>query len=278
VTLYAGRDEFKDVAALSSRLSRSQLKETTLDYPKAYAERRGLDREGAVQPRARAPEVARATAPERKRGMFDGLKLGGRSPEMRQPIKAAPSLEQAVESYARAWTDAERMTARGLPVLEHQKIALRQSGNAMEQVRPGATQDLQEALRHEVGAQRAMKELSGPDRGEALAGAIRREEQVRHDPKLRGERVVKEWKGLETQRGRLGSGLRDESAHAQIESRMKAIAGSLKRDPQLESLMRTRAKQLGIDSGSTLGRVIQAPSIKSAIGQIMRGRDRGMSL
>lgn len=278
VTLYAGADEFKDVAALSSRLSRSQLKETTLDYPKAYAERRGLDRESAAQPRTHGLEAARATAPERKRGMFDGLKLGGRSPEMQQPIKAAPSLEQAVETHARAWTDAERMKARGLPVLEHQKIALRQSGNAMEQVRPGATQDLQEALRHEVGAQRAMKELSGPDRGEALAGAIRREEQVRHDPKLRGERVVKEWKGLETQRGRLGSGLRDESAHTQIDSRMKAIAGSLKRDPQLESLMRTRAKQLGIDSGSTLGRVIQAPSIKSAIGQIMRGRDRGMSL
>jgi hypothetical protein len=59
---------------------------------------------------------------------------------------------------------------------------------------------------------------------------------------------------------------------------MKAIAGSLKRDPQLESLMRNRAKQLGIDSGSTLGRVIQAPSIERAIGQIMRGRDRGMSL
>jgi Ti-type conjugative transfer relaxase TraA len=276
VTLYAGRDEFKDVAALSSRLSRSQLKETTLDYPKAYAERRGLDRESAP-PRAHTLEVARTTAFERKRGMFDGLKLGGRSPEMRQPI-AAPSLEQAVESYARAWSDAERMTARGLPVLEHQRIALRQSGNAMEQVRPGTTQDLHEALRHEAGAQRAMKDLSGPDRGEALAGAIRREEQVRHDPKLRGERMVKEWKGLETQRDRLGSGLRDESAHTQIESRMKAIAGSLKRDPQLESLMRNRAKQLGIDSGSTLGRVIQAPSIKSAISQIMRGRDRGMSL
>ena len=45
-----------------------------------------------------------------------------------------------------------------------------------------------------------------------------------------------------------------------------------------DALDRNRAKQLGIDSGSTLGRVIQAPSIKSAIGQIMRGRDRGVSL
>ena len=43
VTLYAGRDEFRDLAALSDRLSRSNAKETTLDYERAgYAERRGL--------------------------------------------------------------------------------------------------------------------------------------------------------------------------------------------------------------------------------------------
>ena len=43
VTLYAARDEFHDLAALSDRLSRSNAKETTLDYERAgYAERRGL--------------------------------------------------------------------------------------------------------------------------------------------------------------------------------------------------------------------------------------------
>jgi Ti-type conjugative transfer relaxase TraA len=43
VTLYAGRDEFRDLAALSDRLGRSNAKETTLDYERAgYAERRGL--------------------------------------------------------------------------------------------------------------------------------------------------------------------------------------------------------------------------------------------
>ena len=43
VTLYAAQDEFRDLAALSERLSRSNAKETTLDYERAgYAERRGL--------------------------------------------------------------------------------------------------------------------------------------------------------------------------------------------------------------------------------------------
>ena len=276
VTLYAGQDEFKDVAALSSRLSRAQLKETTLDY----AQRRGMEREDGPQSRASAPEAARAAAPENKRGMFDGLRLGPAKAQERENASRplSPPLEQAAENYARAWSDADRMQARGLPVLEHQKIALQRSGNALEAARPGATQDLQEALRYDASAQRAMKSLSGPERGEALGRAINTEAQIRRDPQARGERLVKEWKGLEKQRDRLGSGLRDRAAHAQIETRMKVIASSLKRDPQLESLMCNRAKQLGIGSDSTLSKVIRAPTIESAFGQITRGRDRGMSL
>ncbi|KAA3506460.1 Ti-type conjugative transfer relaxase TraA [Agrobacterium rosae] len=41
-TLYAGRDELKNITALSDSMSRSGAKETTLDYIKLFAERRGL--------------------------------------------------------------------------------------------------------------------------------------------------------------------------------------------------------------------------------------------
>ena len=41
-TLYAGRDEFKDLQGLSERLGRAGLKETTLDYAKDFAEQRGM--------------------------------------------------------------------------------------------------------------------------------------------------------------------------------------------------------------------------------------------
>ncbi|WP_416409221.1 Ti-type conjugative transfer relaxase TraA [Agrobacterium rosae] len=40
-TLYAGRDELKNITALSDSMSRSGAKETTLDYIKLFAERRG---------------------------------------------------------------------------------------------------------------------------------------------------------------------------------------------------------------------------------------------
>ena len=43
VSLYAGRDELKNLAVLSFRLSRARLKETTLDYPEAFAEGQGFD-------------------------------------------------------------------------------------------------------------------------------------------------------------------------------------------------------------------------------------------
>ncbi|POO48435.1 Ti-type conjugative transfer relaxase TraA, partial [Agrobacterium rosae] len=41
-TLYAGRDELKNITVLSDSMSRSGAKETTLDYIKLFAERRGL--------------------------------------------------------------------------------------------------------------------------------------------------------------------------------------------------------------------------------------------
>ena len=51
VTMHAGRDDFKDMAALTKTLSRSGLKETTLDYLKDvhdFAERRGFNGDHAI--------------------------------------------------------------------------------------------------------------------------------------------------------------------------------------------------------------------------------------
>jgi hypothetical protein len=58
---------------------------------------------------------------------------------------------------------------------------------------------------------------------------------------------------------------------------MKTIAGTLKRDPQLESLVRSRAPALGVGPTSTLARVIAAPTVQRATMEIGMGRDRGLS-
>lgn len=284
VTLYAARDEFAGMEALSARLSRSQAKETTLDY----AQRRGI--EAQSETKARAPEMARSPTPEKTRGMFDGLRLKPARPspamdrDMRLPARErvpvpqpTQGLEQAVDRYARAWDGAERMRAQKLSVLQYQERELSGASAALDAARPNATRDLHNAMRHEPATWRAMNELTGKERAAELAAGIRHEEQVQRDPNLRAERMVKEWKSLEARHERL-DGWQHREARTQIESRLKSIAGTLKRDPQLESLMRARAKDLGIDMTSRLGRVMQAPSMEQAIGHIVRGRDRGMSL
>lgn len=292
VTLYADRGEFRDVEALSTRLSRAGLKETTLDY----AARRGIE----ARTRATGPEAGRQAigggtivrhGEPGKRSMFDGLSLNRRatppqlnrleglsSPEPGRAVPAAAqTLEASVERYARAMDDAERMRAHKLPVLEHQKRELREAGAALDQTRPGATRDLHEALRHEPSTWRAMRDLRGAERGVELAGAIRHEALVRADPTLRADRLVKDWKRLEAQHDRL-DGWRHRPARQRLEGRMTAMAGALKRDPQLEPLVRSRARELGMGPGSTLGRVMSAASVRQATLEIGRGRDRGLSL
>lgn len=207
VTLYAGRNEFIDTDALSARLSRAGLKETTLDY----AVRRGIEQPiiipEAMQRAARERTATPAVEPAPKRGTFDGLTLKPRprAPDMGRvgdlPLsspdraKSAPSvpLEKAAERYARALDASERMRAQSLPVLEHQKRELRDAAKSLDGARPGATHDLHNALRHDTATWRVMRDLRGAERGVELAGAIRHEERVRRDPALKADRLVKEF-------------------------------------------------------------------------------------
>ncbi|GAN81123.1 Ti-type conjugative transfer relaxase TraA [Acidocella aminolytica] len=288
VLLYAGRDEFSDLAALSGRLSRSQAKETTLDYDQAaYAERRGIDARG-MRSEIVVPEAARVA---RQRGMFDGLKLGGGAVRGAVPVpvpvpvhgpvppaqaQPAETLHQAVARYARAYDDAMRMRAEGLPVLEHQRLALREAGARMDAIRPGAHEDLKNAVEHNPEMARALKNLTGPERAARLVEGIRYEERVRRDPELRAARLVKVWNGLEAEHRSL-KGWEHDEARGKVEARMKALVAGLQREPQLESVLRSRQQELGIAPSSWLGRMLRAPSLAQGLERSM-DRGRGLSL
>jgi len=315
VQLYASRAEFRAEGALSARLSRSQAKETTLDYDRAaYAQRRGMESEIIVPPAMREPlrdhssgsanrwnlESLRpaqdhptrerptreraADRPPPKRGMFDGLNLSTARdrPEAERPARepaqldATDGLNRAVDRYARAWSDAARMREQNLPVLEHQKLALRDAGGALDAARPNATRDLLTALEHEPATHQAMTGMQGRERAAQLIAGIQHEDRVRQDPNLKAGRLVKVWNGLEAQQERLRDWDQAE-ARGKVEGRMKEVAGELKRDPQLESLMRSRSKELGIEAGSRLDRVVREPNIERAISHGIR-RDRGLGM
>ncbi|TAL03784.1 MAG: Ti-type conjugative transfer relaxase TraA, partial [Rhodospirillaceae bacterium] len=276
-TMYVARDEFADMDSLSARLSRSQAKETTLDY----AHRRGIDiRSEIIVPmheRTRTPEQEKA--PERQLRLSERLKLLSRDvptpTRIRTPERHVPELEQAVDRYARAWETVNRRRQQQLAVLDYQNRELGDAGKTLDQVRPNATRDLNNAMRFEPQTFKAMLELRDKDRAKELVAAIHHEENITRDPALRVERMAKEWKTLEQRHERL-EGWQHNQARKRIEGRMKEIAHELKRDPQLESLMRARTKQLGIDMDSTLGRVVRAPNIDRAIDFIVRGKDRGL--
>jgi Ti-type conjugative transfer relaxase TraA len=415
VALYAGRDEFSDMDSLAGRLSRAQLKETTLDYDPAgvraeaareiYAQRRGMDhapeseiiippamrahqapermtlrheqdqarpaqaRDATMLERATAlrqdamrsasmldglegksnlaarfaerrtvaaleaklPELAeRLTkasetlreigmrgiekviekarervrpegivpvqkaqeAPERQRaverpaqkrsmsmpGMFDGLKLGGGrgAPEAERPApaKAADTLHQAVDRYARAYDDAARMRAQDLPILDHQRLALRDAGQKLDAVRPGAHADLKNAVEHNPDVATALRTMQGQPRTALLVYGIRQEERIRQDPNLQAERLVKVWSGLEAEHRRL-KGWEHDEARGKVETRMKAFVADLKRDPQLESILRNRQQELGVSRGSRLDQVMRERDIDRAMTQSIR-QTRGL--
>ncbi len=99
---------------------------------------------------------------------------------------------------------------------------------------------------------------------------------MRRDPALKADRLVKEFTRLDAQHDRL-DGWRHGGARKSLEGRMKAIVGTLKREPQLESLARSRAPALGVTPGSTLARVFAAPTVQRAGMEIGMGRDRGLS-
>jgi Ti-type conjugative transfer relaxase TraA len=249
------------------------------DIEKALRERAPRDRVAPVRKAQEAPERERAVErPAQKRGMFDGLKLGGgrSGPEAERPTpaKAADTLHQAVDRYARAYDDAARMRAQDLPILDHQRLALRDAGQKLDAVRPGAHADLKSAVEHNPDVATALRTMQGQPRAALLVSGIRQEERIRQDPNLQAERLVKVWSGLEAEHRRLNGWEHDE-ARGKVEARMKAFVAGLKRDPQIESILRNRQQELGVSRGSRLDEVMRERDIDRAMTQGIR-QTRGL--
>jgi hypothetical protein len=187
-------------------------------------------------------------------------------------------LAVSLDRYAQAWMEAVRMRARDLPVLPHQATEIREASLALDAQRPGATQDLSAAMKHEPSVRQAMLKLQGPERVSALLAGLEHESQVRRDPNLRVERLVKEWKGLEAKRSASREWEKPEE-HAKLKKDMTELTREFKRDPQLESIARQRSQQLGIEKGSTLDQVLRSRTLDRGIEITLDlGRGRGLGL
>lgn len=286
VGLYVGRDEFQDLGGLSSRLSRLNAKETTLDYSQEFLARRGMAPESQIRVSAKElPAVQQPRSPEPTpkppaldKGTFAGLKLeaGHRpSPAPSKPRDRSP-LEQALEAYAEAWGDVARMQKAGLPMLAHQKGALEKTVSGLEQVSPGTFAQLKSALSHDPVTARAMTDLVGPERAAALGAGLEREKVAVANPEIRAQRFVKQWDKLEQSHEKL-EGWRHTKERGQVEEQLKSMAGLLTKDTAMATHLRTNAKGLGVKPFSSLKSLLQEKSPAQGITKIL-DRDRGMDI
>ncbi len=283
VDLHYGRDDFANQDRLTRTLSRDRAKDMASDYERAdpaqsYAERRGITF------RERVSEIVRKVVPEKLRSMFDGSHLradvpgpdGGKRPKRDTPErersgtgaerreteaperKVAADLEaearrvrtRALVRHARAVNaifEAQEMGGKASP---EQVKELQEARQVFESVRPYGSYDAEAAYKKNP-------ELVGEAASGRLGRAVRAlqlETELRIDPGRRADRFVERWQGLDhTSLRQYQAG--DMSGYKATRSAMGDMARSLERDPQLESILAIRKKDLGIsfESGRRLG-------------------------
>jgi Ti-type conjugative transfer relaxase TraA len=281
--LHYGGDDFANQDRLTRTLSRDRAKDMASDYERAdpvqsYAERRGITFG------ERVAEIVRKVVPEKLRNMFDGL----RSPEDvpgpgggRKPEREAPERERSGTGAERRATEAperkvaedpekelRRVRTRALvrharavdAIFEAQEMGgkaspeqvkeLQKARQVFEEVRPYGSHDAEAAYKKNP-------ELASEAAGGRVNRAVRAlqlETELRIDPSRRADRFVERWQELD-HASLVQYQAGDISGYKAARSTMGDMARSLERDPQLESILANRKRELGIsfESGRRLG-------------------------
>ena len=175
-------------------------------------------------------------------------------------------LEAAVDRYARAYQSVAEHRREGLPVLDMQRQEMREAGQQLDQTQSGAKDLMRSTLQNDPATVRAMTALSGRERVGQIMDGMKRESAALQDPNARAERFVNRWRELDGQRQKL-RGWRHNEARGKVESQMSGLAKSLERDPQAESIVRNRSRELGIKhelrGEQTISRVLQQEMSRS---------------
>ena len=259
--LHYGRDDFADENRLVRTLSRDRAKDMASDYEPAqsYAERRGITFRGRVE---RVVEIVKQV-PKKVRGMFDGLRLpadGGQEPERAalerenaaDPEKALRRARtKALIRHARAVDAIFEVQERGGNASPEQVKELQEARKVFEEVRSHGSHDAEAA--YKKSPELASEAATG--RTARAIRALQLETELRTDPQRRADRFVERWRSLDrASQHQYQAG--DMSGYKATRSAMGDMAKSLERDPQLESILEGRKRDLGIgiDSGRSLGR------------------------
>jgi Ti-type conjugative transfer relaxase TraA len=284
VELHYGHDDFLNQNQLTRTLSRDRAKDMASDYEQrdpaqSFAERRGITF------RERVAEIVRRVVPENVHNMFEGLRSpedvpgpdGGRRPERQTPERErsgtlaerreteAPErtvAEEAQKELRRVRTRALVRHARAVDaIFEAQEMGgkatpeqvkeLQTARKIFEEVRPYGSLDAEAAYKKDPDLAREV--ASGRVNPRAIR-ALQLETELRINPDRYADRFVEHWQKLEqASLGQYQAG--DFSGYRATRSAMGDMARSLERDPQLESILENRKRELGIafESGRRLG-------------------------
>ena len=265
VALHYGRDDFADQSKLVRTLSRERGKDMASDYSpeQLFAERRGITF------RQRIIEIARQL-PERAKSIFANFRPQEQKLEPLPTEQADLSNQRrAVERFARAADDMAQMREQGLPVLPHQYDALDKAGKTLDAIRPHAAADLASALQRQPELTRE----AADGRSQGAIRAMQLESEIRVDPVQRADRFVDDWQRLGQARAVMQQNGNDNGAR-RVAGRMADMVNGLERDPQVESLLRNRTRELGL--GKDIGRDLSRDLAASV--SFERTRSIGMSL
>ena len=266
VDLHYGRDDFSSQDRLTRTLSRDRSKDMASDYERAdpaqsYAERRGITF------RERVAEIVRKVVPEKVRGMFDGLRpsanavpgsddawrLERKVPERKAADDPEAALRKArataLVRHARAVDTIFDMQERGGKASPEQVKELQEARKVFEELRPHGSHDAETAYKKNP---ELIREAAGGQVNRAIR-ALQLETELRTDPSRRANRFVERWQKLD-QASQRQYQAGDMSSYKSTRAAMGDMAKSLQRDPQLESLLANRKRELGIGSNFGSGR------------------------
>jgi Ti-type conjugative transfer relaxase TraA len=282
--LHYGSDDFANQERLVRTLSRDRAKDMAADYEQrdpaqSYAERRGITF------RERVAEIVRKVVPEKVRNVFDRLRTSADAApgldDRQRPEREAPERGRSGAGTERHETKAPERTVAADPEAEARRVrtrALVRHARAVDAIfeaqemggeaGPEQVKELQKARRvfedvrpyGSVDAEAAYKK--NPELAHEAAGgrvnravrALQLETEMRINPGRRADRFVERWQELgHTSQRQYQAG--DMSGYRSTRSAMGDMARSLERDPQLESLLENRKRELGIafESGRRLG-------------------------
>ena len=275
MNLHYGRDDFASQDRLINTLSRDRSKDMASDYEQQidpaqnYAERRGItfqahdieierdrvleharDRIGDIIFDTRVPDQG-AEGPEREtagRGITQEIEAvaheAGIDPESAMRDARRLALLRHAQAVSRIYATEDD----GRKVSREQWDELEGARRTFDELRPFGSKDAEEAysrdanLSHEAASGKVNRAIR----------ALQLETEIRTDPQRRADRFVERWQKLSLASERqYAAG--DYSGYRSTRAWMGDMAKSLERDPQMESLLANRRRELGIPFNRGLG-------------------------